>query len=59
MIFENYKELAITPLRKKALDILAAGIKSVLPKKVLSEKLPGGVMGDYHYQSCMEKGWLN
>jgi len=35
MIITNYEEVAHTPLRKDALDILISGVNSVLPSKVL------------------------
>lgn len=39
MIIKNRKELATTELRRKALDIIEAGIEAVLPEKLISEQV--------------------
>lgn len=39
MTIKNYSELAITPLREKALRIIDAGIEAIKPENVLSEKV--------------------
>jgi glycerate-2-kinase len=39
MMIKNYKALASTALRKKALDILIAGLESALPSNVLSKSV--------------------
>jgi glycerate 2-kinase len=39
LLIKNYAELAITPLRAHALDIVAAGIERVLPTRIMTSAL--------------------
>ena len=39
MLIKNWEELATTPLRKRALEIIAAGIEQVLPRNIMRSAL--------------------